>query len=81
MARRWLQYDEQVRKACPNSTPPVSEELSIETVTNPPDVVRSSITELQKGLAMLTTPVSELRQLMIAGVIILAVLIYFHLRY
>jgi hypothetical protein len=61
--------------------PPVSGELPVETVTKPPDATQSSITELQKGLATLTTRVSELRQLVIMGAIILAILIYFRLKY
>jgi hypothetical protein len=81
MTRLWLKYDEQLRKRWPNSIPPVSAELAVETVTKPLDAVRSSIIELQKGLATLTTRVSELRLLVIAGAIILAILIYFRSKY
>ena len=80
LARRWLRYDEQLRKAWPH-LPPASGELAVETETKPPDAIQSSITELQKGLATLTTRVSELRQLMIVGAIILAIMIYFRSKY
>jgi hypothetical protein len=81
MARRWLKYDEQLRKDRRNLLPPVSGELAAETATKPPDAAQSSIAELQKGLASLTTRVSELRQLVIGGAIILAILIYFQSKY
>jgi hypothetical protein len=58
MTRRWLKYDEQVRKARPN-TPPVSQELLTEIVAKPIDATRSSITELQGQLTTLTTRVAE----------------------
>ena len=74
MTRRWLKYDEQVRKAWPNSTPQVSEELAAETATRPIDAVQLSITDLQKGLMTLTSRVSQLRQLIIVGAAILAIL-------
>lgn len=81
MARRWLRYDEQLRKKWPNWTPPVSEELAADVATKPIDPVRLSITELQKGLTALTTRVSELRQIVIVGAIVLAILIYFRFKY
>ena len=56
-------------------------ELAAETATKPSDAVRSSITELQKGLATVTSRISELRQIVIVGAIILAILIYFRVKY
>jgi hypothetical protein len=43
--------------------------------------LRSSITELQGQLTTLTTRVAGMRSLMIVGLIILAILIYFRFRY
>ena len=87
MTRRWLKYDEQVRKTRPN-TPPVSQELLTEIVAKPIDAthssiteLRSSTTELQGQLTTLTTRVAGMRSLMIVGLIILAILIYFRFRY
>jgi hypothetical protein len=81
-AQRWLKYDEQLRKKWPN-LPRVSAEFPAETETKTPDVVavQTAIAELQKGLTALTTRVSELRQLMIVGVIILGILIYLRSKY
>jgi hypothetical protein len=71
MAQRWLKYDEQLRKEWPNSVPPISAELPIETAPETPDAVavQSSITELQKRLTTLARRVSELRQLVIGAAI------------
>jgi hypothetical protein len=79
MIRRWLKYDEQIRRKWPNSIPTASVELAVGSTDKPTDTVQSSIVELQMALATLTTRVSELRQLFITGAIILAaLLIYFH---
>lgn len=81
ISQRWLRYDEQIRKTRPNSIPPVSEELAAEATSQPLDAVRSSLLDLQKGLTALSNRLSELRNLVILGAIILAILIYFRVRY
>lgn len=80
LSRLWLKYDEQMRKLWP-SIPPVSDELDSEAAAKPRDPIRSSLLELQKGLATLTTRVSQLRQIMIVSAIILVFLIYFRAKY
>jgi hypothetical protein len=79
-AKRWLKYDQQMRKKWPNHVPPISQDIRIETESNPPDDTTSAIAELHKSLTALTKRVTEMRQLMIVVAIILAFLIYFHAR-
>jgi hypothetical protein len=78
-ALRWLKYDEQLREAQPSFVPPVSDELPVET--KPKDETLRSITELRKLLSVLDTRLSGLRRLIIVVAIVLAILIYFQIKY
>jgi hypothetical protein len=82
---RWLKYDKQIRRKWPNLVPPISQTIltiteNKVTESKEPDAIAEAIAELQKSLIALTARVSEARQLMLVGAVVLILLIYFHAR-